>query len=498
MGTKLDNALMENTNPITKCIAVLCKMRLLSPALIGSGEKTNTDRDVYVDENMSPIIPGTGITGVLRSALDNRSAETLFGPLIDKPNDGSATSPLWIMDSPALTDYKNYMGKNEAIPAKIIVIDNVALDEGKVAKPGGKFDFEAIECGSYFYLRMELVIRKDSPDNLETLLDKLLKKLNTLYIGGKTSRGFGKLKCERVGKLVFESNISGLQNRMDFSWKSWIDSFDKEHSPGKNDVLYKKGTLQNSAATHYFCEKCCNKLPNYDSEHISCISATLKLNGSLLIRDDYSVIGDEDSAHITSAGIPVIYGTSWVGAIKNGLARFITHNGFSGYLDEVFGHIKETTPKEHYPSKVRVDASYFEKPSNKKSADNRFPVTRVKIDRWTGGTVKGALFTSRPQFNGNVTLTLYYPKNDAAILQLLSLALDAIDRGIITIGGETAIGRGVFSVEKISIDGVEEEFADSADKKQFKLFTEQKSALVEALKNNQPKSKHLVSESGGA
>ena len=437
--SNLAKALKENSNLITKRIVALCKMRLLSPALIGSGEDENTDRDVYLDVNQSPIISGTSLAGVLRSAMDEKDAAILFGPQINKPGDESAISQLWVLDAPALVEEKD---KNGVLPAKVIIIDNVALEENKVAKPGAKFDFEAIERDSYFHLRLQLIVRKNSHENTEALFEELLPKLNTLYIGGKTSRGFGKLQCESVYKKVFENNNTGLKDWKKFNWDEWI--------------LYVQA------------EKCDNsELLSYKPEHISLISAELNLKGTLLIRDDYSVTGDEDSAHITSAGKSVIYGTSWAGAMKNGLARFIDTNNCKNYLDEVFGYIDgKTKPKQHYPSKVRVDASYFEN-------ESRHPVMRVKIDRWTGGTVNGALFTVCPQFGGKVTLTIHYPKDDCAIKQLFILALQAIDLGIITIGGETAIGRGVFTVEKICIDGTKQNKCD--------LFSQPKKTLADAI-----------------
>jgi hypothetical protein len=61
---------------------------------------------------------------------------------------------------------------------------------------------------------------------------------------------------------------------------------------------------------------------------------------------------------------------------------------------------------------------------------------------------EGALLTERPYAGGTTTLTIEYPKNDKAIEELFSLAIDAMDKGLLTIGGETAVGRGVFRLDK--------------------------------------------------
>jgi len=407
----------ENTNPIIKRIVVLCKMHLLSPALVGSGEEEYSDRDVYVDANNNPIIPGTSLAGVLRNILDTEDAAALFGSLIDKKEDEKTNkaSPVWVFDAPLEN-------------AEIITIDNVALNEDKTVD--NKFDFQSVERGSRFNLRLQLTVRQTEEADLEKLLNKLLERLNLLYVGGKTSRGFGKLECTGIHKRVFDNNPEGLSAWLNFKWEDASEFF--RHNPPKK--------------------------PSAEGK----ICAILKLNGTLLIRDDYSVVEDEDTAHITSNGIPVIYGTSWAGAIRGGLIRFLKQQNCKVYLDEVFG----CSEPEITPSKIRIDASYFEN-------DGRHNVTRVKIDRWTGGAVKGALFTSRPQFGGSVKLTIYYPPKDDAIRQLFILALQAIDLGIITIGGETSTGRGVFKVEKICIAG--------ENKDKCTLFKEKKEALKSKL-----------------
>ena len=449
--------LNENENPIVKRIAVLCKMSLCSPALIGSGEDEYTDRDVYVDFEGNPIIPGTTLAGVLRNTLSSVDADVLFGKLINSSEDSKVnkTSPLWVFDAPL---WRGETKEN----AEIITIDNVSLDENqrnvpehkrtqspeldhmhKVAVSGGKFDFQAVERGSCFDLRLQLIIRKNDTKCkdgqmpiylLEKVFDSLLEKLNVLYVGGKTSRGFGKLECSEIYKKVFENTPEWLENWIGFDWH------DEEKLGLKSFKIIPP------------------KLPDNNGT----ICATLELDGTLLIRDDYSVIGDEDAAHITSDGLPVIYGTSWAGAIRSGLARFLkTHkyNRCEAYLDEVFGCSKDDDTKA---SMIRIDASYFE-------SDKRHSFTRVKIDRWTGGATKRALFTTCPQFGGTVKLNIHYPAGDDAIRQLFILSLQAIDLGIITVGGETSIGRGKFKVKEICING------EGKDKKA--LFKEEKPQL---------------------
>jgi hypothetical protein len=173
----------------------------------------------------------------------------------------------------------------------------------------------------------------------------------------------------------------------------------------------------------------------------------LKLDGTIMVRDVNHIETDEDYAHMSSNGVPVIFGTSWAGAIRHGLLNLLGEKA-RPFLDEVFGKMEMENGKNvTTPSKVTVHASELE-------GGNYFTATRVKIDRFTGGASDGALFTERPYAGGTTTLTIEYPKDDKAIEEVFSLAIDAMDKGLLTIGGETAVGRGVF---KLGEDGVKKD-----------------------------------------
>jgi CRISPR/Cas system CMR subunit Cmr4 (Cas7 group RAMP superfamily) len=160
-----------------------------------------------------------------------------------------------------------------------------------------------------------------------------------------------------------------------------------------------------------------------------------------MVRDFNNIKADEDYAHMSSNGIPVIFGTSWAGAIRHGLLNLLGEKA-RPFFDEVFGKMETRDGKDvKTPSKVIVHASKLE-------GGNYFTATRVKIDRFTGGASDGALFTERPYAGGTTTLTIEYPKNDKAIEELFSLAIDAMDKGLLAVGGETAVGRGVFRLDK--------------------------------------------------
>lgn len=96
------------------------------------------------------------------------------------------------------------------------------------------------------------------------------------------------------------------------------------------------------------------------------------------------------------------------------------------------------------------------------------PLSRIAIDRFTGGTVEGALFEEVPWADGTVSLRIRWKKgkneesnkvnSSNVICGLLLWAILDLLSGILPIGGETAIGRGILSEaeqlkSKIFLDG---------------------------------------------
>ena len=433
-----------NSNPVTKRIVFKAEAVLATPALIGSGESDKTDSDVLVDGLGAPFLPGTSLAGVLRALLNPNNPtpknkgedktndketkppkkterEILLDELFGEIEDDGVMSAIWVLDSV----FKNAEGDQ----ATVVELDGVAIDsEDKVAIDEKKYDFEAVETGSRFTIRIMLVIReKNNSQALEDELGKIAFSLlnGNVSIGAKTNRGFGSISCDKVLQQVFDfenNGIATLERWIKFDWEEatndWRDATLVEHNPPYNKL-----------------------------------EACLKLDGSIMIRDDHNPEEDEDYKHICSGGSdnPVIFGTSWAGAIRNGLYRLLKpvpgwEDKTSEKLNLYFGKVVEGT-QETVPSLIAFDASFL-KPDDRKT-DGYRKITRVKIDRFTGGAANGALFTERPWYGGQTKLTARWDprgENSAEIEKLLLLALDAINNGLLTVGGETSVGRGVFKV----------------------------------------------------
>ena len=80
------------------------------------------------------------------------------------------------------------------------------------------------------------------------------------------------------------------------------------------------------------------------------------------------------------------------------------------------------------------------------------PMTRNKINRFSQATIDGALYSEISYFGGTTRLEISV-KKDAnksyyALLGALILAIKDIQRGYVSVGGQTAIGRGIFAADQ--------------------------------------------------
>ena len=74
--------------------------------------------------------------------------------------------------------------------------------------------------------------------------------------------------------------------------------------------------------------------------------------------------------------------------------------------------------------------------------------TRNRINRFDASTVDGALYSEVSCFGGTTILQIKVLKNDEnykAVIGLLLLVVEEIRKGYLAIGGQTAVGRGIFS-----------------------------------------------------
>ena len=446
--------------------------KLISPLALSSGNNANSDKDAALDSRGFPYIPASSIAGVCRSALTKGAGDRgetqytnyYFGYVykntgkedfnVGKTEEQSENSRVIFYDA-----YINDTSFDNAF--RITIRDGVKLNEFKTADKGAKFDMEVVEPpfeGLSFttYVSQDIYDIQDQ-DQIDRIIE--LFRSGQLAFGGKTMRGYGLVALEDYRKAEFSLDQSAdVENWISFNMyedASW-DKFEIEPS----DADYKHTDIIESASDgHVISEKTKHKLYN---------SLTLELHpkGAIAIRK-YSVrpaaaedMPEPDYEQLTilrrnsaksnqekdnDEVVPVIPGTSWAGAFRHrmrslGLSETSIH--------DLFGNVSK---KDSHKSNISFSESRFEGAKEK-------VMTRTAIDRFTGGSVKGSLYTERIYYGGKADLIIAFRRNltDQEI-NILAAAIADLHFGFLAVGGLTSIGRGLFTIEKVN----DEEMADT-------------------------------------
>ena len=418
-----------------------------SPLAIGSGYGVNTDNDVLVDSLGRPFIPGSAMAGVIlsriKSVCKDASWHDYFGYVENNTEiDGVPEikeSRLSFSDAILISD-KNHITRR----------DFVALDSFKTAKVGAKFDIEVVEPGIKFASTIEQdYLEYGDEDYIERILDIL--KSDDIAFGMKTSRGLGRVILKKAGTKEFDFSLE--KDVMD--WLRFdvgkIETEDVGFCSGGNKSLLLGLELQGGISIRRYTTKAAKdktkSVPDYEqlSEHF----------------------GDDV--------FPVMPGTSWAGAFIHQMKRNVPDSDMSKDKDGkdiyYFGYVNEST-KQKQRSYVEFSETVIKGGIDK-------VMTRNAIDRFSGGTVGGALFTEKTHYGGTTTLKITFRKlknadySDAFRRALASVVAD-LHAGFMAVGGSTSIGRGIFKVT--SVNGVN--FAGTSEE----LYSKVIDILKEATK----------------
>lgn len=392
---------------------------------IGSGNNDTTDSDIIRDGCGVPFIPGTAIAGVTRHALAYKGKEFIshyFGPLNTEK-----------LEESRLSFYDVFPVDTENL--SISVRDQVALDKYKTGIKGAKFDMETLEPGVDFVVIMEQDIGNGDSDVLDQIA--CVWKDGRVTFGAKTTRGYGEFTVSDVRKAVFD-----LTDRE--SVKSWLGF----------DMFSPDGWSEWSRPSDI----------NVPSDEVTLTLGLRQAEGSGLSIRKYTTVPSDNkesapdfSQMSIHGGYPVIPGTSWAGAFRHHILELAEaveadpdeiKKGYFGYADK--------------DSKRKSDIFFSE--SILKGAEWKI-LSRNAIDRFTGGAAYKALYTEKTCYGGSTQLVIRWKKrgqkDDSRFATFLAASVVDLSEGILSIGGETSIGRGVFKVTDINGKSVG---GDSAEK----------------------------------
>ena len=448
-----------------------------APLLIGSGggAEGEDDKDIHVLRNKEgiPYIPGTSLAGVLRAfveADDPEAGALIFGT----PQDRYSNAVLELQSALSIYDVK-------LSNARTIVRDGVSIDGVTgVAVEHHKFDYEAIDSGAHGILQLEITLRgihAAEQENLDAALERLRGRLlGGFYLGAHTTKGFGR------------AHMSNLTvNRYDFRQPkdvlAWLSPERKESSCHEQ---YEGNTEQRVYAAEDFV-----------------IDADFALAHSLIICDYDKATRDAQSSGDTTISAVmktdsrrryIIPGTSLKGVLRHR----------SDYILQQLG--AATLPSEAWPlgrEEALVEYTMGPSPETMKLRPNeakrrsRFLVdeavitqgviakeqSRNRIDRFTGGTIDTALFTTKPIWQKKPVVRLHFGVKAAESWEagLALLLLKDLWLGRTAIGGEKSIGRGTLKGVRATISYDDKKWEISNEKKTDARNAEALQQFVTAL-----------------
>ena len=411
-----------SSNPIIEKLVWQVKFRIEEPLCVSGGTDAATDMDVIKDFDGKPFVPGSSAAGAIKHYLEECGEDTsLMG---GGSGDDSRMSPLLISDI-------RFEANGELIDER----DGIKL-KNKQAVDESKFDMEIVKIGTTGTLELELNIREKDKGSREIewkdQIFRIFSAVNAgdIRLGARKTRGFGRLSVTEVWEKAFsKDNVE--------SWLEYIPG----NTAGFTPVAVEKGGNQALFASIVF---------------------PLRLSGGISIRRysarpgaaDYETLTVNESDGKVSAVVP---GSSWNGAIRSRAGEILSDLGVrnvTNILREWFGYVdeKERIAKQ---SQVYIRESLIR-------GGTELEMVRNKIDRFSGGMAEGSLYRERSYFEGDLKLELRIKKTCPdwkALCGLLLLTAKDIANGYLPVGGQTAVGRGIFerSEDKKKVNMAEEQ-----------------------------------------
>lgn len=435
---------MDNTKYTRRLMARIV-IEAATPLAVGSGEKSiMTDSLVATDANGLPYIPGTTIAGVLRHLIGEERAKTFFG----NPKKGEQTGSEIIFTEAKLIgeDGKAIDGLKQIDTAKefyqhylnLPIRQHNSINEHGTVRDTGKFDEQIVYKGSRFCFEIEMVSDGSSTNYLNEVLNQM--QSSQFRLGGGTTCGFGEVEVVKVQTRTLD--MKNAEDRMSYASKSsclsseWAEWKGNEYSVNKpeDEVTAYELRLQ---PDDFFL---------FGSGYGDDDADMTPVKETVLTWDEYGKFkGFEEKQTLIPA-------TSVKGALAHRVA--FHYNKLNKYF---VGNDNAKVLSEN--EAVRQLFGYADKEGNRKGcitlsdiflgkAPEEKVVPHVAIDRFTGGTIPGALFNEKVSLGKGreVTLRLSLQKREYGekVVEALEQALSDICKGLLPLGGGVNRGNGTF------------------------------------------------------
>jgi CRISPR/Cas system CSM-associated protein Csm3 (group 7 of RAMP superfamily) len=460
---------MENKDIHTHRYIARFKIEADTPLFIGSGEASlMTDALVLKDVNGFPMIAGTSLAGVLRHAFGKENADKIFGDTKSDKNCKASklrvSSALMVLGGNLISEEINLnIGELLAMEIKnkdgeiteeqVSLIEkfnnlpsrqHVRISDKGVAIKNGLFDNEVVYKGTQFVFELEV---RGTGEDKENWIEVLKLVQSPMFrIGSGTRNGYGSLKVIEMYQETFDLEKA--------------DQFEKylNFDPSLNAVLNYDSVANDD---------------KYDSKKFTKYSLNLQPDSFFIFSEGF---GDDDAdnkpleeeviryenGNILFEKQTVIPATSIKGAIAHRVAFY--YNKLKGNFAD--GKNQDEL-KEFIGDKNLAVATLFGKagkevldPSagnvfindfyfSEEQVKNNKIFNHVAIDRFTGGAMKGALFSEKVSnlVKGDFSFDIYV-KSDILkdeIGKAFENTLKDICKGLLPLGGMTTKGNGIFT-----------------------------------------------------
>lgn len=425
-------------NRMVKKIMLYVQVRFLSPLNVSSGEDEWTDADLLRDGNGNVFVPGSSLAGAMRAYIRKEKNEPCLLGYTKKEKNGQDTGKMSALFISDLTfDEQPLSG----------VRDGVELTAQKTTKTESKYDMEILEAGSRAHFFLELTVREqDNEAEMQQEIAKIFHgiKEGEIRLGGKKTRGFGKFEILSVAEKEYTKE----------NYTDYANAYQNDAWRGVKNQL--KEWLEKADWTPSMVH----------------IEVPLRMKGGISIRRYAAKKGEPDYVHLTrptlltdengnkakKTEIPVLSGSSLAGAIRHRMETILGDLKAAGVklpknntdiINTIFGYVDED---QACASNIMV---------HEVDIKDAKPLTMVRtgVSRFESVVRKGSLYTEKTYVDGTLNVRIDVrkgsdPQDEAWILGMLLLVLKDLQNGLLAVGGQTAIGRGIFSANgPITIDG---------------------------------------------
>lgn len=401
-------------------------LKLVSPLLIRAGVYNNMSNDTVDDivvtyHDGQPFIPGTSLAGVLKALVSDFKqnpilVNKLFGDIEQKD---SNQSTLQINDIPLSN-------------AQIHVRDGIAVHQYLgVTKKSAKYDFEIVDAGAEGDIKIDCIVREHQQSYLtdikETLeyIANIIK--NGINIGARTLNGLGLVVSENLKLQYYDFHKSD-------DVIAWLMK-----QPGQNINIPER-------------------LMSPETDCI--VNMSCHFEDTLLIKSIF------EEAWETQAEL-CIPGSSLKGVLRHHSRKILDILGIKNDMeDDLFGN-SVTIDKESHKGKFKVSEIYLDKFSEDAKQVEQ---NRIRVDRFTGGVMNGALFQDHPLRNTmnrllTFPLQLTISKCSSEEAGLVLLLVKDLMTGRITVGANRTIGAGRIKGDAVTIKYLNETYQIDGDGK---------------------------------